>query len=354
MLDGGGPAWLREIPAVQALRVIMLQNYTRSVDVSGQEVVRRREAAPEGDGLPPAHLRLGSPYDTDARWGGKKVGDQDVYWWGYKVHVSETCDDPRLQAADEDSGMPAAPAVEELHVITNVATTHGGVIDNTMTGPIHDALAAKGLTPARHYLDAGYPSAAHLVTARREHGITIVAPMRADISAQARSGAGFARTDFHIDFQARTATCPRGATSTTWTECVQKGTDKIVITFAPADCRPCPSRTDCTRSARQRRQITIGTRETHTAQLAARAAEADTDWQQDYKRRAGIEGTINQIGDIAGIRRARYRGLAKTHADHIAAATAINLIRWHAWAHNRLQGRTRTSHLTRLHATLAA
>ena len=313
-------------------------------------MVRRREAAPEGDGLPPAHLRLGSPYDADARWGGKKVGDQDVFWWGYKVHISETCDDVPSSPAGPDQ---AAPAAQALRVITNVATTHGGVIDNTMTGPIHDALAAKGLTPARHYLDAGYPSAEHLVTARREHGITIVAPMLADISAQARSGAGFARADFHIDFGTRTATCPVGAISATWTECVQKGTDKTVITFSPADCRPGPSRPDCTRSIRERRQITIGTREAFEAQMSARAAETDACWQQDYKRRAGIEGTINQIGDIAGIRRARYRGLAKTHADHVAAATAVNLIRWHAWTNSRLHGRTRTSHLTRLHAALA-
>jgi hypothetical protein len=239
-------------------------------------------------------------------------------------------------------------------VITNVATTHGGVIDNTMTGPIHDALAAKALTPDRHYLDAGYPSAEHLVTAKAVHGITIVAPMLADISPQAKARAGFARADFGIDFDTRTATCPAGAVSATWTDCVQKGTDKIVITFATGDCRPCPSRTDCTRSKRGYRQITIGTRETFEAQMAARAAEADTDWQQDYKRRAGVEGTINQIGDVTGIRRARYRGLAKTHADHITAACAINLIRWHAWANNRLDGRNRTSHLTRLQAALAA
>ncbi|WP_370385233.1 IS1182 family transposase [Catenulispora sp. GAS73] len=357
VFDGPGPHWLRELPAVQALRVIMLQNYTRTADATGREVVKRREASPEGEGLPPAHLRLGSPYDTDARWGGKKVGDEDVFWWGYKVHVSETCDDPGSGPGPggQDGGNDqVSPPAQALHVITNVVTTHGGVVDNTMTGPIHNDLAGKGLTPARHYVDAGYPSAEHLVTAQREHGITIVAPIRIDSSAQARAAAGFARADFGIDFDTRTATCPAGQVSATWTDCVQKGTDKIVITFAAADCRPCPSRTDCTSSKRGYRQITIGTREAFTAQTAARATQTDTDWKQDYKRRAGIEGTINQIGDVTGIRRARYRGLPKTHADHITAACAINLIRWHAWTNNHLQGRTRTSHLTRLQAALAA
>jgi len=52
-------------------------------------VVKRREKAPEGDGLPPAHRRIASPWDTDARWGMKR----DEAWPGYELHVSEACDD---------------------------------------------------------------------------------------------------------------------------------------------------------------------------------------------------------------------------------------------------------------------
>ncbi|MGW2207442.1 hypothetical protein [Streptomyces sp. NPDC001774] len=57
------PAWLRELPAVQVLRIVVLQNYLVTGTSSGREV-RRREA--DKDGLLPARLRLGSPYDTDA------------------------------------------------------------------------------------------------------------------------------------------------------------------------------------------------------------------------------------------------------------------------------------------------
>jgi hypothetical protein len=62
------PAWLRELPAVRVLRVVLVQNYTRTVAGNGREVVKRREKSDEGgDGLPPASIRLTSPYDTDAR-----------------------------------------------------------------------------------------------------------------------------------------------------------------------------------------------------------------------------------------------------------------------------------------------
>jgi transposase len=61
----GAPAWLRELPAVQALRRIWVQQFYREV-ADGRQEVRRREKLPEGDGLPPGRDRLISPYDLDA------------------------------------------------------------------------------------------------------------------------------------------------------------------------------------------------------------------------------------------------------------------------------------------------
>ncbi|WP_223838893.1 hypothetical protein [Saccharopolyspora pogona] len=45
------PGWLRELPAVEVLRVVLLQNYTRTITGNGREVITRREA--DTDGLPP-------------------------------------------------------------------------------------------------------------------------------------------------------------------------------------------------------------------------------------------------------------------------------------------------------------
>jgi hypothetical protein len=70
--DKTAPAWLRELPAVGVLRRVLLQNYTRTITGHGREVIRRREKEPEGDGLPPGHARIASPYDLDARSGVKR------------------------------------------------------------------------------------------------------------------------------------------------------------------------------------------------------------------------------------------------------------------------------------------
>jgi hypothetical protein len=98
------------------------------------------------------------------RWGVKR----DTFWLGYKLHVTETCDDePRCgcpaagdggtgrRGHDQDCAAPAFP-----NLITHVATTEATVPDSQMTAVICGDLAAKNLAPGQGYLDSGYLSAA--------------------------------------------------------------------------------------------------------------------------------------------------------------------------------------------------
>jgi hypothetical protein len=50
-----------------------------------------------------------------------------------------------------------------------------------------------------------------------------------------------------------------------------------------------------------------------------------------YKNRAGVEGTISQAVFACGIRPTRYRGVIKTHLQHLATAAAIHLQRFVGW-----------------------
>ncbi|HUY47177.1 MAG TPA: transposase, partial [Streptosporangiaceae bacterium] len=354
--DASSPAWLRELPAVDVLRRVLLQNYTRTI-TGGKEVIKRREKEPEGDGLPPGHTRIASPYDLDARWGVKR----DTFWLGYKLHVTETCDDePRCgcpgagdggtgrQGHDKDCPAPAFP-----NLITHAATTDATVTDNQMTGAIDDGLAAKDLAPGRHYADSGYLSAALVVSEAARHGIALIGPLLAGTSAQARAGLGYARADFTTDYDTRAVTCPRGKTSVSWSRCTQHGRDAIVAKFSADDCGPCPARGLCTSSGRKRRQLTVPPRDVAEAQAAARAAEKTIPFQADYARRAGVEGTMHQAASH-GARRTRYRGLPKTRLDHVYMACAINLLRLHAYWTGTPLDRRRTSHLARLELSLTA
>jgi transposase len=332
------PGWLRELPAVQALRAIWVQQYYRSSDEHGQKVIQRDA---DEHGLPPGRARLVSPYDLHARYS-EKHGKS---WLGYKVHLSETCTTPAED--DPATGRPPAP-----NLITNVATTQASVPDVAMTEPIHQAMTAAGVLPDEHAVDAGYTSA-DLLLAARTRGITLLGPLLADTSPQARTG-GYTTEAFTIDFDNQQVTCPEGATSSRWSPCRQRGTETIVVKFSAATCRACPARDRCTRSTRTGRQLTLRPRQVHQAVTQARAGQASQQWKDQYKIRAGVEGTMRQATHVTGIRRARYLGLNKTPLEHNITATAVNLLRLDAWWTGRPLDRTRTTHLQRLDLTLAA
>ena len=334
----GTPGWLAELPAVQALRAIWVQQYYRVIDEHGEQVVRR-EASKHG--LPPGRTRIVSPYDLEARYS-EKHGHS---WLGYKAHLSETCS----EAADDDpvTGCPPAP-----NLITGAATTQAAVPDAARTAPIHDMLDAAGLLPGEHAVDSGYTSADLLLGARAQ-GITLLGPLLANVSPQARTG-GYAPDAVPIDWEHQQVTCPQGAASATWHPCSQRGTEAIVVRFTAATCQPCPAQDLCTSSSRSGRQLSLRPREVHEAAAAARATQTSGQWKARSNIRAGAEGTIHQATHGTGIRHARYPGLPRTRLEHNAAAAAINLIRLDAWWTGTPPDRTRTTHLQRPGLTTAA
>ena len=324
----GAPGWLRDLPAVQALRRIWIQQfYLQAGEGGGEKVIWRGDE----QGLPPARSRLVSPYDLDARYAEKRGKGRT----GYKVHIWQTCPIP-----DAD-GRRAAP-----DLLTSAETTLAPVTDVEMTEPVHDTLARRGLPPGEHALDSGYASG-ELLLAARARGITLLAPLLPDGSPQARSG-GYAAGMFTIDWDTKQATCPQGAVSSSWTPARSKGTSFILVRFAKATCQPCPARTQCTTAIRSGRQLGLRPRRIHEAVTAARAEQASDAWQHRYRIRAGVEGTIAQVTHVTGIRHARYLGLPKTRLEHNAAAAAINLIRLDAWWTGKPLDGTRTTHLQRL------
>jgi transposase len=320
------PAWLREVPAVTVLRTVWVQQFTRTVIDGEQEVAWRGK-----DDLPPSRVMVASPYDSEARYA-KKRGSA---WVGYKIHLSESCDDP------EASWRP--------HLITHVITTDATVNDAMVVEEIHDRLTSKKLLPAEHLLDAGYTSAELLLTASASRGVSVVGPVRSNNTRQAAQGGGFGKSAFTIDWQAERAVCPTGATSRYWTAGVDNnGRDAIRIRFATATCAPCPVRDQCTRSTRYGRQLTVRPQEQDAVLERVRAEQSTDEWKNRYAARAGVEGTIHQAVATTGVRRTRYIGQAKTHLAHILTATAINLIRLDAWWNGIPLARTRTSRLATL------
>jgi transposase len=315
--------WLREVPAVQTLRQVWMEQYTDPPGPLRWRAVNERESAAE---------LLASPYDPEARYSTKR----DVQWVGYKVHLTEACDD----------GQP--------HLITQVLTTPATTPDCVMGPTIHQDLAQRDLLPSTHLLDGGDVDAELLVTAQTEHQIDVVGPTFGSYSRQRLEGPGYDLSAFGVDWEAKQARCPQGHPSVKWTPGRDVSGDPVVrIRFDTATCRVCPVRQACTWAKDAPRQLTVRPQAHHEAIQAARQRQETVEFKAQYARRAGVEGTHAQAIRRCGLRRSRYVGLAKTHLQHMITAVALNVVRLGAWWLGTPPAKTRCSPFATLRGAVA-
>jgi transposase len=313
------PSHLRTLPAVERLRQVWVQNFM----VREVRVVWR-----DNDNVPPSGRYISSPYDPDARYATKR----ETRWTGYKVHLTETCDE------------------ERPNLITNVETTTAAVADDAVTEQIHAHLAERQLLPGKHIADTGFVNSELFLSSRESYDIDLIGPTRGDNHWQAKAGAGYAARDFVIDWEQQTATCPQGKTSLSWTPAIDRSKNQVIkIKFGKADCENCPMSTQCTRSAPLRRTITVRPQAQHEALLSGRQREHTEQFATDYARRAGVEGTIAQGIRSHEMRSSRYFGLPKTHLQHLMTAAAINVVRLLRWLAGEPKATTQVSAFARLY-----
>jgi transposase len=310
--------WLAELPAVYLLRELWQTQYVE------EDGTFRWRAVQD---LPPSAEQISSPYDPDARYSTKR----ELSWVGYKAHLTETCD-------------PQTP-----HVITNVETIPATTPDDNMLGTVHQSLAKSELLPSEHLIDMGYTDAHVLVESQRQHEVVVVGPVLEDSSWQARSGEGFAKAQFLIDWDRQVVTCPSGKQSISWLPC-RSATSRmeIEVRFARKDCAACPMRSSCTRAKSEPRLLSLQAREAHEALRSARQHQVTDEFKKRYAARAGIEGTHAQAISRCGLRNARYIGLAKTRLQHVITAASINVVRIAEWHSGTAMAKTRQSRFAAL------
>jgi DDE family transposase len=319
------PEGLRSLPAVEVLRRVWARHFVRE------------DGAPPGGGArlrakgdpPPATEPVESPYDPEARFRTRS----GTSWTGYIVHLSESCED------------------DSVHLLTHAMTTIATVHEAKCTAAIHQALAGKGLVPGEHLVDAAYVDAELLVRGREEHGIDLLGPPRPNPSWQGKVEGGHTLDRFEVDWERQRVRCPQGKQSSAWSrQTDHAGTPYVSVWFRKTDCAACLARPLCTRAEHQARHLKLPPQAEHEALRAARERLATKEGRRRHARRAGIEGTISQGVRAFGLRRSRYRGLAKTHLQHVATTAAINLDRLATWFRAVPPATTRTSRFAALAA----
>lgn len=296
--DPTTPAFIRELPAIETLRHIWLQQY-----VLIEDALRWRER----EEMPPAARLLQSPFDLEARYSRKRSHE----WLGYKVHFTETCND------------------DQPHLITHILTVNATEQDVDAVQPIHENLRALDCLPAEHLVDMGYTSAPLLVDSQVDYGVNLVGPVVEKQTWQ--HATGYDWTAFTIDWDKRQVTCPHGKVSAPWTMREHRRDHELTrVKFSTGDCRPCPARPLCTKH--DRRTLSFHEQPLFEAVQQRKQEQHTTLFRQQYGKRAGIEGTISQGVFALGMRRSRYQGQEKTHLQFVLTAAAMNLTRvlnWH-------------------------
>ena len=313
--DGTPPA-VQALPIVDVLRRIWIQQFYIEADIVHWRTKQQW-------GQPPASVMIASPEDLEASYCVKRSTE----WTGYKVHFTETC------------------ATEHPRLITDVATTPATTHDVKMTAPIQDNLAERDLLPELHLVDEGYMETDLLVTSQH-NGVDLVGPIPSHKSWQSRTEDAFDHTHFAIDWDAKQARCPGGRTSAHYAErTTTRGTPNVLFAFRVEDCRSCPLRARCTRAEDVGRTLTVYPQVQYEAQERARQRQTTEEFKTLYGERSGIEGTISQGVRGMDVRHARSIGLARTHLQHVATATAINVVRIVDWLMGERPEPTRRSPL---------
>jgi hypothetical protein len=256
--------------------------------------------------------RVQNPHDPDATYAVKGQGQHKKEHVGYKVQVAETVCEAVL-----------APGEPTRNFIVGIVTQPAYQSDEAGALQMEAEQAAMGLDkPPVQYVDGAYISAQKLVEAQAE-GRELIGPAQSALQKDGR----FTVEDFQVNVEERTAICPAGKTNTQCSRLEEETSGKVSYRFEfSTQCHDCLLRDRCLGKDQRHRTLVVG--EHHTALQARRQEQQTGAFKQRMKHRNAIEGTQSELVRAHGLRRARYRGLAKVKLQNYFIGAACNVKRW--------------------------
>jgi transposase len=310
-------AWLKQHPELAAGEQARLL-----ARVFGEQfVLEAGVVRPRGKGELDSS-RVQNPLDPDATYAVKQQGGEAKAHVGYKAQVAETVVESTLEEGEPTRNFVTAIAIQPAH--------HSDEVGSEV---IAKAQAALGLdSPPVLYVDGAYLSAAKLVEAAAQ-GRELVGPVQ---SAPKRYPDQFTVEDFKVDVEQRRTLCPAGKPNDQCSRLDGEKSERAAqyrFEWNQTSCGSCELRERCLGKGQKHKSIVVG--EHHSALQARRIEQKTEAFRQRMHHRAAIEGTQSELVRAHGLRRARYRGLAKVQLQAWFTGAACNIKRWLrrvAWA----------------------
>jgi transposase len=258
--------------------------------------------------------RVQNPHDPDATYAAKGRGEQKKEHVGYKVQVAETVCEAVL-----------APDEPTRNFISGIVTHAARESDQEGSQKMALEQQALGMDkPPVQYVDAAYVSTEKLVEAATE-GRELIGPA---LASPHNNEGRFTPEQFNVTVEQRQAVCPAGQANTQCSRLQEQATGKVSYRFewSSSVCGQCLLRQPCIKADHPHRTLVVG--EHHTTLQARRQEQQTKPFQQRMRHRNAIEGTQSELVRAHGLRRARYRGLAKAKLQNYFIGAACNIKRW--------------------------
>ena len=258
--------------------------------------------------------RVQNPHDPDATYAAKGTGQQKKEHVGYKVQVAETVTEAVL-----------APGEPTGNFISGILTHAARESDEEGALKMEQEQQDMGLDkPPVQYVDAAYISTQKLLEAAAE-GRELIGPAP---GAASKEDPRFGTDHFNIRVEQRQAICPAGQQNSQCSRLEEQATGKVSYRFewSTEACAQCPLRQQCLKADQKHRTLAVG--EHHTILQARRREQKTEPFKQRMKHRNAIEGTQSELVRAHGLRRARYRSLAKARLQNYFIGAACNVKRW--------------------------
>lgn len=256
--------------------------------------INRTEQGPElREGV--ARDRMPSVHDPEVRHGRKSAQKR---FDGHKAQIAVDTEEQLITAVTVLAGN-AADAEEALAMVVETEANTDIEVEETVA----DCAYGSGAT-RQEFADAGR---------------SLVAKV-----AVTRNGDCFPKTDFAIDLEAQSCTCPAGQAGIACYRKPDKATSQRKLRgfrFVPETCASCPLRPRCVRG-QGGRSIAVHPQEALLQQ--ARALQHSPEFDAYRKARQAAEHRLARLVQL-GIRQARYVGRQKTLFQLLMAATVANL-----------------------------
>jgi hypothetical protein len=238
---------------------------------------------------------LQNPSDPDASYDGHKGK-------GYQMQVAET------YSRDETK--------KPLSLITEVIAEPAHHSDAEALIPLIEATQERGFGPEQVLADSLYGGDDNCQKAR-ECSVEVISPV---IGRPHESELTLA--DFTWDDEGSVRACPQGHVAVK----VKHKKGKHTAIFAPEVCTVCPRINDCPVKAGKKGSY-LHYDEKALRLAKRRAYEKTPAFQELYRFRAGIEGTMSQLDRKTGLKHLRVRGLAAVSFCATLKAAGLNLLR---------------------------